>query len=322
MTLRCGYGTYVPAHAEAAAELREEIGLAEGAGFDAIFYSEHHGVDGYAPDPLALATFALGRTTRLRAGPMPLLLPLRNPALVAETAGLAHFISDGRLILGLGTGYHPQDFDQVGAPIDERGTRFAEGLRTMRRVWAGQEHDGTFYRVKQSAAPLHRWSGGDPPIWIASSSSIGMKRAARWAQGIMLSSISSAAELRPVIDEYRRACADAGSAVGTIGVIRRCWFGASDETEAFISGFLAQLETATHAAEYATKEWVQQRHTRSFLDDVLFVGDAARVGASVSRWARAIGADYVMLKLTWGKRDFAKLRTQLERAKGFIAALA
>ena len=321
MSLRCGYGTYVPAHAEAAAELREEITLTEDAGFDAIFYSEHHGVDGYAPDPLALATYALGRTSRLRAGAMPLLLPLRNPALVAETAGLAHFISGGRLVLGVGTGYHPQDFDQIGAPLDDRGARFAEGLKAMRRVWAGQEHDGEFYRVRQKAAPLHRWAGGDPPVWIASGSAIGMKRAARWGQGIMLNSISSAAELRPTIAEYRAACATAGTPLGTIGVIRRCWFGAGDEAEAFIRGFLAQLETATHAADYANKAWVKERHTRSFLDDVLFVGEPAAVGASVSRWARDLGADYVMLKLTWGARDFAQLRGQLRRARAFIDAL-
>ena len=322
MSVRCGYGTYVPAHASAAAELREEIALTEDAGFDAIFYSEHHGVDGYAPDPLALATFALGRTTRLRAGAMPLLLPLRDPALVAETAGLANFISDGRLILGVGTGYHPQDFDQVGARVEERGARFAEGLKAMRRVWSGAEHRGAFYSSRQSAAPLHRWSGGDPPVWIASNSAIGMKRAARWAQGVMLNSISSAAELRPVVAQYREACAAAGTAVGTIGVIRRCWFGTGDEAESFIQGFLAQLDTATHAADYATKAWVKERHTRSFLDDVLFVGEAAAVGASVSRWARDLGADYVMLKLTWGKRDPVKLREQLRRAQAFIRALA
>ena len=321
MTLRCGYGTYVPAHADAAAELREEVALTEEAGFDGIFYSEHHGVDGYAPDPLALATYALGRTSTLRAGAMPLLLPLRNPALVAETAGLAHFLSDGRLILGVGTGYHPQDFDQVGAPLEDRGARFAEGLRVMRRMWAGREHAGTYYRVKQSAAPLHRWSGGDPPVWIASSSAIGMRRAARWAQGVMLNSISSAAELAPVIGAYRAACAAASVPVGTIGVIRRCWFGVGEEAEAFIRGFLAQLDTATHASDYAAKEWVRARHTRSFLDDVLFVGEPGAAGAAVRRWADALGADYVMLKLTWGARDFARLRSQLRQARAFIDAL-
>src|ERR1700732_1521378 len=124
--VRYGYGTYLLSDATTPRELREEIVQVECAGFDAIFFSEHHGVAGYAPDPLALAVFALGQTTTLRAGPMPLLLPLRQPVHVAETAALAHFISDGRLILGVGAGYLAQDFAPVGLSSAERGQRMEE----------------------------------------------------------------------------------------------------------------------------------------------------------------------------------------------------
>jgi len=210
--MRCGYGTYLPATAEAGSELREEIALTEAAGFDAIFFSEHHGIDGYAADPLGLAVYALGQTSTLKAGPMPLLLPLHNPVRVAETAGLAHFLSDGRLLLGVAAGYLEQDYAQVGIPLEERGGRMREAMEVVKLALAGEGRSfrGRFYALEQAGPLLHRGPDGPPPLWMASSTEIGIKRAARWCEGLMLNSLLSAAEARPLIEEYRELCARAG----------------------------------------------------------------------------------------------------------------
>jgi alkanesulfonate monooxygenase SsuD/methylene tetrahydromethanopterin reductase-like flavin-dependent oxidoreductase (luciferase family) len=320
--MRCGYGTYVPATSDAAAELRDEIALVEDAGFDAIFFSEHHGVDGYAPDPLALALHALSRTTVLRAGTMPLILPLRDPTLVAETAALGAFLSGGRLVLGVGAGYLPQDYAQVGVPFEDRGARLEEGIAVMRGVWSGAlEHEGRFYRASQARAPLHRPAAATP-IWIASSSPLGMRRAARLGDGVMLNSLLDGEEAASLAGRYRAACRKYGVEPGTVGAIRRGWFGPGAEADAFLAAFEAQLRGAVNYAEYAKKQWVRDLASRRWVQDVAFVGEPEQVAASLAAWSARAGIDYVMLKLHWGARDFAEVRAQLGRARAFTAALA
>jgi alkanesulfonate monooxygenase SsuD/methylene tetrahydromethanopterin reductase-like flavin-dependent oxidoreductase (luciferase family) len=318
----CAYGTYVPTHPDAPRELREEVARAEDAGFDAIFFSEHHGVEGYAPDPLSLAVHALASTSTMRAGTMPLLLAMRDPTLVAETAALANFISGGRLILGVGAGYLEQDYTQVGVPFAERGPRLEEAIALLTRTWAGPvEHSGQFFGARRSREPLHR-AAAPPPLWIASSSRVGMRRSARLADGVMLNSLLASDEVAQLVRVYRKACAQSGRPAGTVGAIRRVWFGTGDSADAFLRTFEDQLRRAVNFAEYAKKPWVRDLASRAWVQDVVFVGDAGAVAHDLSEWAARVGVDYVMLKLHWGTRDFAQILEQLRHAKAFSASVA
>lgn len=318
----CGYGTYVPTHADAPRELREEIARAEDAGFDAIFFSEHHSVEGYAPDPLSLAVHALASTSTLRAGTMPLLLAMRDPTLVAETAALANFLSGGRLILGVGAGYLEQDYAQVGVPFAERGPRLEEAITLVARTWSGSvDHGGAFFSARRSREPLHR-SAAPPPLWLASSSRVGMRRAARLADGVMLNSLMASDEVAALVRVYRNACAETRRPTGIVGAIRRVWFGTGESAEAFLRTFEEQLRRAVNFAEYAKKPWVKDLASRRWVQDVVFVGETDAVAHDLGAWAARVGVDYVMLKLHWGARDFAQIIEQLRLAKAFAAAVS
>src|ERR1700729_772094 len=161
-----GYGTYVGPGTGEGLELREEIQLTEAAGFDAIFFSEHHGTERYPPSPLALASYALGATTTLRSGPMPLLLPLHDPVRVAEESALLDVVSGGRLVLGLAAGYLPHDFEQIGIPVDERGPRLDEGLDVIHRVWEGkpQAFHGRFSTFSSTGPLTYPPESGRLPV--------------------------------------------------------------------------------------------------------------------------------------------------------------
>src|SRR4051812_41579785 len=104
------YGTYV-ADPDV---LRDEVAAAEAAGFEAVYFSEHHGLPGYIANPLAAATFVLGCSASLRSGPMPLLLPLHDPVRIAEQAALVDAISGGRRGVGGGGGFLPSGIGQRG----------------------------------------------------------------------------------------------------------------------------------------------------------------------------------------------------------------
>src|SRR3954447_16356333 len=91
LLMQLTYGTYV-ADPDV---LRDEVAAAEASGFEAVYFSEHHGLPGYIANPLAAATFVLGCSASLRSGPMPLLLPLHDPVRIAEQAALVDAISGG-----------------------------------------------------------------------------------------------------------------------------------------------------------------------------------------------------------------------------------
>ncbi len=108
-------------------------------------------------------------TTRVELGPLVLCVPFRNPAMIAKMAATFDEVSGGRLILGLGCGWHKPEFDAFGMPFDHRVGRFAEALeiilpmlRTGSATFKGQWH-----RADDAVLvpPGPRPSG--PPIMIA-----------------------------------------------------------------------------------------------------------------------------------------------------------
>lgn len=174
---KCEYGTYLPDDMQFSyADFNREVQLVEEVGFDAIFFAEHQVVSGYFPNALAAATFALGLTIRLRAGTAPTLLPLHHPVRVAETAALCQRMSNGRLLLGVGSGYLPADFEKIGMPVGERKERYAEALEVLQRAWSGKPVDfhGKYYHLVQQA--LIPSLETPPPIWVAAVTPWGVRQ--------------------------------------------------------------------------------------------------------------------------------------------------
>lgn len=111
------------------------------------------------------------RTSRIRLGPLVLILPFRHPIQLAKLTASLDVASGGRLVLGVGTGWNPGEFAALGIPRGERSPRFEESLRIMRDLWAGRPASaGRFWSFSElSLAPLPVQAGG-PPIWMASFS--------------------------------------------------------------------------------------------------------------------------------------------------------
>ena len=137
----------------------------------------------------------------------------------------------------------------------------------------------------------------------------------------MLNSLSDGDEVRALVNEYRRACVKRGEEPGTIGVIRRGWFGGGEEGQSFLRTFERQLRGAVNFAEYQRKPWVRDLASRRWVQDVAFTGEPEELAAALSAWCERVGVDYVMLKLHWGARDFGQLTEQLRRAERFTRAL-
>jgi alkanesulfonate monooxygenase SsuD/methylene tetrahydromethanopterin reductase-like flavin-dependent oxidoreductase (luciferase family) len=321
-----GYGTYIGAWEKSGAGLRSEIELVEAAGFDGIYFSEHHGSPQYPPSPLALAAYALGQSATLRSGPMPLLLPLHDTVRVAEETALLDRISDRRLVLGIATGYVRSEFEQADVPYERRGKLVDEALATMASLWRGETvpRDGELVDL----APLTHLpaSEGGPPIWIAAASKPGMRRAVDWNAGLVLDSLRGPVEVEEIITQYRSYAAERGAEPGTVAVIRRLWLGTPEDVEDFLHHFETDLKSYQDNVAGGVTPWLQgladEGFSREAIRNRVWAGGPEEVAEDLEDWCRSAGVDYVIVKFHWGRLEREKIAGQLELAKRFVARAA
>ncbi len=167
--------------------------LAEDVGFESIWVGDHIALPLDAPDDarearleavVALAHLA-AVTTRVKLGLGVIILPQRQPVLLAKQLTSIDVLSGGRLIAGFGVGYLEKELGALGAALSERGARTDESLAAMRALWDEPvpSFDGRFVSfdgVLQRPRPEQR---PHPPIVIGGESAAAYRRAAREGDG-------------------------------------------------------------------------------------------------------------------------------------------
>jgi alkanesulfonate monooxygenase SsuD/methylene tetrahydromethanopterin reductase-like flavin-dependent oxidoreductase (luciferase family) len=163
-------------------------------------------------------------TERVRVGSAVLVLPLYNPVIVAKQVADLDSRSGGRVSIGVGVGGEfPAEFDAVGVPVAERGTRTDEGIEILRALWKGEpvNHQGKHFNladvvlrpVKAPAEQASRMQPGGPPVIVCGRKEPPMRRAARLGDGWMPYLMSPSAYARSV-DTIRTEAAAIGRDLG------------------------------------------------------------------------------------------------------------
>ncbi|MGE0068497.1 MAG: LLM class flavin-dependent oxidoreductase [Solirubrobacterales bacterium] len=171
---------------------RLSTGLADTAeerGFDSIWSAEHHFTSYHmCPNVIQLLTWLAGRTERVKLGSMVVILPWHDPVRVAEELAVLDNLSDGRLVLGVGRGLGPIEFDGFRVPMEESRQRFHEyGDMIVNAFESGwMEYDGEVYkqpRVELRPRPLAPLAGR---MYASAASPESMEVMARLGLGIMV----------------------------------------------------------------------------------------------------------------------------------------
>ena len=190
-------------------EVIAEAQLAESVGFDSCFFGEHHqDKDGFLPSPLIVATAVAARTRTLRVGTSVLLLPLHHPVHVAEDVITLDLVSKGRVVLGVGIGYQPADFNVFAVPMEDRLARFEESVEILRLAWAGETFSfrGKHYTLDDVRITPRPYQKNGPPLWIGASVPAAARRAGRIADGFVgtpSTGMENARAWRPYIRKRR-----------------------------------------------------------------------------------------------------------------------
>ena len=161
----------------------------EELGFESLWAWDHIllGVDPNFPihEALLILTAIAARTKTIKVGTGILVLPMRNPVIMAKELATLDHISDGRLIVGAAVGWYKREFDSLGVDFTKRGKIMEESLEIITRLWTEEKVDGVYSQYNLRGAVLYPKpvQKPRPPILIGGYVDAVLKRAATKGDG-------------------------------------------------------------------------------------------------------------------------------------------
>jgi probable F420-dependent oxidoreductase len=208
------FGLHLPHLGRSASRevLRGFAAAAEESGYDSLWVSDHvvvprqlasrypyNGTGEFpfraeAPflDPIATLLFIAGCTERVQLGTAVLIVPYRNPVVQAKELATLDFVSSGRLVLGIGTGWMEEEFRALDVPFAHRGSRTNEYLRLMQQLWSSDDTGfaGRFYTLDNVGFYPKPLQQPHPPIWAGGHSEPAFRRGGELCDGWLGANVS------------------------------------------------------------------------------------------------------------------------------------
>jgi probable F420-dependent oxidoreductase len=204
-------------------------GAAEEAGFESVWTVDHVVIpaeyrsvypydpsgrigpdDTNFPDPLIWLAYVAAATSTLRLGTAILILPERNPVVLAKELATLDYLSGGRVVLGVGVGWLKEEYEALGVPWERRGRRGEESIGAMRALWSQDRASYTgdttgFTDCYLRPQPVN----GTIPIHIGGHSDIAARRAGRIGDGFFPFGVTRS-EAPALLDVVRQSAREAG----------------------------------------------------------------------------------------------------------------
>jgi alkanesulfonate monooxygenase SsuD/methylene tetrahydromethanopterin reductase-like flavin-dependent oxidoreductase (luciferase family) len=289
--------------ADPLSDLAELCHQAEVAGASALWACDHLFWHGPCLECMVVLTVAAMATERAVFGSCVIQLPLRRAVAVAKQAATLQSLSQGRMILGVGVGSHPGEYEQVGAEYHSRGHDLDTAIGELHRAW--RSGIGATWGDMASSDAAARYLQLPPPppvpVWVGGSSKAALQRAARLGDGWM--------PLFLDVDEYGDAVEQLGKEVDGAGRAPRSvtpamvlFVSINDERDrgrANGTGWMGSL--------YGIPPKAFERH--------LVTGTAGEVAARVAAY-RAVGAEHIAIYVADDQPidQFARLMAALPAA--------
>lgn len=174
-------------------KILDTVRRAEDLDFDSVWVTDHLLVPrtldiiyrDHMLDPLALLSHVAAITTRVKIGTSVIILPYRNPIVVAKMLATIDHLSAGRLIFGAAVGWMEPEFAALGAPFTERGAFSDECLRLIKALWTQEQvsFEGKYFTFREMQASPKPVQQPHPPIWVGGNSARARRRVAQFGDG-------------------------------------------------------------------------------------------------------------------------------------------
>ena len=279
------------------------------AGFRAYHIAEHHGTPhGHAPSPNLFLAAVAQRTSRMRLGPLVMLLSLYHPLRAFEEICMLDQISGGRVEFGIGRGAGPIEPGFFGIPPDRAQELYGEALDIILRAMDTDRlsYEGRHFRLDGVPITLAPKQLPHPPLWYGTTK----PRTAAWAaeNAINIACIGPPPAIRKVTDAYRGRWAEAGEAgrdMPLLGMVRFIVVAGTDaEARAVAAPAYARwFETLHHlprSQDLAISPMMPATLAEAIEEGHCLVGSVATVRDALMRQARQTGATYALCHIAFG----------------------
>lgn len=320
-----GYRMRRTAFGDILADTVELVRHAEDCGFDGAWFAEHH-FSNYCvcPSPLLMVSHCAGVTSRIRLGPAVVVVPLYHPVRLVEEIGMLAELCGERLLLGIGSGYQPYEFDRFGADLARSKSELDEFILLMDAAFASEtfSFDGEIIRLPETSIATRPTRL--PQIWIAGDSEATHRLAARRGYTPIITGRGAGsdylADMRARIDTSY-AAEGVSSESHPLGILRfACVTESAAETEAYVENARYQLRLATalrNRDEAMDGGIMIEAPTpgEQSLEEIasnLPVGDAETVAERLTADIRASGASHVLLNIQAGTSTKTQARRTMD----------
>ncbi|MGE5302867.1 MAG: LLM class flavin-dependent oxidoreductase [Alphaproteobacteria bacterium] len=160
---------------------------------DSIWVSDRLAPPRATLDPLVFMAYMAARMRNMKLGTSALVLPTRQPVVLAKQLATLDFLSQGRLLVAVGIGGDDsRDFEATGVRKQERGKRGDEAIVLMKKLWTEENvnFDGQFYAVRNLTLLPRPFQKRGPPLWVGGRSTAAFRRAGTLADGWLVSSVT------------------------------------------------------------------------------------------------------------------------------------
>jgi alkanesulfonate monooxygenase SsuD/methylene tetrahydromethanopterin reductase-like flavin-dependent oxidoreductase (luciferase family) len=305
-----------------AKQYEERLQLAEAceaARFHAYHLAEHHGTPhGLASSPNLFLAAMAQRTTRLRLGPLVMLLNLYHPLRAFEEICMLDQISGGRVELGIGRGATPIELGFFGVEAGEAQNRYREAADVVVQAMAGGtlNYHGRYFDLQDVPISLSPVQLPHPPLWVGAM----QPETGAWAadNAMNIACVSGADRVRAITDAYRarwRARAEPEAVMPLLGMVRQIVIGDSDEAARALAAPAYQrwFDTFTHLSRQRglplppmPKATFEEATQIGFS----ISGSAATVRRILTAQASDAGINYLLCQIAFGTLPLeASLRT-------------
>jgi alkanesulfonate monooxygenase SsuD/methylene tetrahydromethanopterin reductase-like flavin-dependent oxidoreductase (luciferase family) len=319
-------------------EFVKEVRLADEAGYDYYFTTEHHFSKNFSlspSQPISLATIAQN-TKRIRFGPMIIIIPCSQPVRVAEEMVILDHMSGGRLEIGLGRGIRAHEHIAYGVPTHQDQGRLEESIEFLTKAWTAEEKFswmGQYYTYVDVEMPWRPLQKPYPRLWMPTGTPGHAEHAGKMGWGTGGFSYLGMDMYRPVFDAYRKGWAESGRPAEEMRV---GWLAptivADTDAEAqrlVAEHFPKQVALFDYEAtrsyslvDSAARTRIEKSRDRfqSMVKDLkgsdeklLYIcGSPATVTKKVERLRREMGVNCIMSEFSFGDLDYSVVEHSME----------
>jgi alkanesulfonate monooxygenase SsuD/methylene tetrahydromethanopterin reductase-like flavin-dependent oxidoreductase (luciferase family) len=292
------------------------VELIEAEGFAGYHLAEHHATPlGMAASPSVFLAAAIGRTRRIRLGPLVYVLPLYHPLRLYEEICMLDHMSGGRLLVGVGRGGALIEHQRYGVDPAVAPAMYHEAFAVLMRAFESDvvNFEGKFYNYKDYVVQMKPVQRPHPPIWYGAPNA----EAIAWAapRGVNVVSLGPGARARAIADRYRqewKALSRDEAALPKIGITRHIVVADSDADA-------KRIAAAAYPRWRQAMDWLWRRSGADFVLKEIYpedfptlekighgvAGSPATVRDYLARLQQDTGVNYVLCQMTFGDMNFS-----------------